>query len=172
MPRVPEHIFPKTIIPFAASNDGHTKLNDSQDKLFLGDSVPNNIDAIILAPKDFKDIFGIEKSKAPICIKRLPVVKITFNGKTIYRRYYGSGPLSGTEKAALNYSSLYEFVDDNLDEIKGKTVQISKGCRLPYYWNHPFHATRISFRLGLISVVFASASLLLSLFCSLPIIHQ
>ena len=161
----------KTIIPFASSNDGRTKLSDSQDKLFLGDSIPNNIDAIILAFKDFKDIFKVDKPKAPMCIKRLPVVKITFNNKSIYRRYYGSSSLSGTEKAALNYSSLYELVDDSLAEIKGQTVQISKGRRFPYYWNHPFHATRVSFRLGLISISIAVVSLLLSLFCNLPIIQ-
>lgn len=161
----------RTVIPFAASNDGHTKLNGSQDKLFLGDSISNNIDAIIMAPEDFKDIFGVEKPKAPRCIKRLPVVKITFNGKSIYRRYYGSNALSGKDKAALNYSSLYELVDDSLDEIKGKTVRISKGYTFPYYWNHPFHATRTSFRLGLISIVLAIVSMSLSLLCNLPIIQ-
>lgn len=144
------------------------------NEYYLNDSIPENIDTVILAGCDFKEIFKTTKAESPICIKRLPVVKITFNGKSIHRRFYGNNNLGKKisdeeyvgEYAALNYSSLYELVDESLDEIKGKTVQISKGRRLPYYWNHPFHATRISFRLGLISIVFAVVSLLLSIFAA------
>lgn len=149
------------------------------NEYYLNDSIPENIDTVILAGCDFKEIFGKTKAESPMWTKRLPVVKIAFNGKSIHRRFYGNNDLGKEVRdkeyvgvyAALNYSSLYELVDDKPDTIKGKTVQISKGCRLPYYWNHPFHATRISFRLGLISISIAVVSLLLSLFCNLPIIQ-
>lgn len=149
------------------------------NECYLNDSIPENIDTVILAGCDFEAIFKTTKAKSPMWTKRLPIVKISFKGKSIHRRFYGNNDLGKKGKdrkhvgeyAALNYSSLYELVGENPDEIKGKTVQISKGRRLPYYWNHPFHATRISFRLGLISIIIAVVSLLLSIFCNLPIIQ-
>ncbi|MBQ0077083.1 MAG: hypothetical protein KBS55_00395 [Bacteroidales bacterium] len=185
-------VLSRTMLAFKAPDnnrrsDNNTGRNNQKsaskfpdNEYYLNDSIPENIDTVILAGCDFKEIFNKTKAESPICIKRLPVVKITFNGKSIHRRFYGNNDLGKKGKdrkhvgeyAALNYSSLYELVGENPDEIKGKAVQISKGRRLPYYWNHPFHATRISFRLGLISIGIAVVSLLLSLFCNLPIIHQ
>ena len=161
------------------TSDIDTPSKFPDNEYYLNDSIPENIDTVILAGCDFEAIFKTTKAKSSMWIKRLPVVKISFNGRTIHRRFYGNNDLGKKVRddeyvgvyAALNYSSLYELVDESLDEIKGQTVQISKGRRLPYYWNHPFHATRISFRLGLISIVFALASLLLSLFCNLPVIQ-
>lgn len=179
-------VLERTMLAFKAPNnnrrsDNNTGRNNQKaaskfpdNEYYLNDSMPENIDTIILAGCDFEAIFKTTKAKSSIWIKRLPVVKISFNGRTIHRRFYGNNDLGEKDKngkstgkyAALNYSSLYELVDDKPDTIKGHTVQISKGRRLPYYWYHPFHATRISFRLGFISIVFAAVSLLLSIFCS------
>lgn len=40
-------------------------------------------------------------------------------------------------------------------------VVLSKGCRFWYYWNHFDNATRVSFKLGLISVILGIISLIL-----------
>ena len=46
--------------------------------------------------------------------------------------------------------------------VWGFKIEITKGSVFKYYWDHPFHATRISMRLGLISIVLSSISIILT----------
>lgn len=134
--------------------------------LYCTQSVQQNIDAVFLAPKDYELIFGFKKAKMSLAKKRLSVIRISFDGKHISRRYLGESKLKCTECAALNYSSLLELVNESSSEVIGHEVTLSKGSRFDYYWNHPFHATRISFRLGIISIALAVISIFIS-FCAL-----
>lgn len=65
---------------------------------------------------------------------------------------------------ALNPTSTRELCGSSFDnsDIVGKDIEVSKGCPLCYYWHHPFHATRISMKLGLVSILLAVASLVLT----------
>lgn len=177
-------VWERRMLAFKAPSSKHEANPEKKEEMkfpdyefYLDETIPENIDAVLLAGCDFEEIFKTTKAASPIWVKRLPVVKISFKGKSIYRRFYGHKELGEKGRdgkyvgvyAALNYSSLYELVDDKIDSIKGEMVQISKGRRFPYYWNHPFHATRISARLGFISIAIAIISLVLSIFCNLPL---
>ena len=48
-------------------------------------------------------------------------------------------------------------------DLVGGDVVVSKGSCFMYYWNHPFHATRISMRLGVVSILLALISIVIAL---------
>ena len=55
---------------------------------------------------------------------------------------------------------------DNSSESE-KKVKVKKGNWIDliiYYWTHPFHATRISFKVGFPALIISVVSLILSLF--------
>lgn len=67
----------------------------------------------------------------------------------------------GASKIGLPFSAIWE-----MGETKTPfNVKVEKGCCLPFYWNHPVAATRISTRLGFPSLIIGIVSMLLSI-CS------
>ena len=126
-------------------------------ELSLVDYSPSEYDdKVILHGDVFKELFGAPRYKTNKRNKLLAVIKITNkNGESIHRAYLGKKGVPGfnSDHVALTHNSirLLNGDDENPDSIK--QVTISKGCRFLYYWNHPYHATRISMRLGMLSIV-------------------
>ena len=85
--------------------------------------------------------------------KLLSVVKIEYGGKTIYRRYQAK-TCSGfkSDMFAISPNS-WRMLSDNNHCPTTNCVSISSGNKFCYYWNHPFQATRLTVRLGLIGIV-------------------
>lgn len=51
-------------------------------------------------------------------------------------------------------------LDDYKKDGSKNHVTLSRGSYFMCYWTHTFHATRISFKLGLISIALASVSII------------
>lgn len=117
-------------------------------------------DLALLPNKAYSEIFGVKRSEDILRRKRLAIVKITYGRISIYRAYRGAN--IGFGNIGLTDSSIRYFGSDNKDFYE-KKFTISRGCWFPYYWNHPFHATRISCRLGVISVGLGILSLVLAI---------
>ena len=98
-----------------------------------------------MTPNSYQSVFGESRKDASRRMKRLSVVKITpkDSGYPIYREMCGEGK-------------------SNSDLVGGEEV-VSKGSCFMYYWNHPFHATRISMRLGVASILLALISIVITL---------
>lgn len=109
-------------------------------------------DKVLLFGLNYESIFKTQRKNASSGLKRLSVVKIsTKDGTSIHRAFLGSNGLKGNQ-VALSPNSIRLLASktepDYIDE-----VTISKGSEFLYFWNHPYHATRISMRLGMIGIL-------------------
>ena len=117
----------------------------------------------------YADVFGKSRKDSSRCRKCLSVMKIysPMTGKSIYRQYVFNPNFIGLTDGdiALNPASIMELCGSGFDnsDIVGKDIEVSKGCPLCYYFHHPFHATRISMKLGLVSIILALVSIAISL---------
>ena len=128
-------------------------------------------DTAYMSPGAYAAIFCKVRRKMGPCMKRLSVVKITNpkNGKSIYRKYEYNPRFKGIgdNDVVLHPASIRELADGEENEtLVGKTVCVRPGCKFCYYWNHPYHATRISMKLGIFSIAVAVISTILSLLFS------
>ena len=126
-------------------------------------------DSVYMSPNSYKDIFGKTRKESSRCSKRISVVRI-YSKKTrkaIHRKYVCSSAFIGLgDKAlALHPSSIRELCGPGFenDDIVGGEVKVSRGSWFLYFWNHPFHATRISMKLGVFSIIIALISIALSI---------
>lgn len=130
-------------------------------------------DCAYLLPKSYEQIFGKKRSESNRHKRRLSVVKITNSdtNKSIYRKYVFNTRFTGMKEAdiALHPSSIRELGENG--KIVGNEVKVRPGCALCYYWNHPLHATRISAKLGIISIALAILSILLTIIMCCPCFH-
>ncbi len=124
-------------------------------------------DTAYLSSGAYENIFGKKRSKVGRCGKLLSVVKI-YNPESrlsIYRKYQFNPDFQGIndDMIALHPASIRELVKEDNSEIVGKTVEVSKGNRFCYFWRHPFHATRISMKLGTFSLFLAVISIIVTI---------
>lgn len=116
-------------------------------------------DVALFHSSEYAKIFGENRAESCDEQKLLSVVKITYGGKSIHRAYRCS-PKLGKDEVGLSANSqrlLFGKID-NAGE-----VTITKGSEFRYFWYHPFYETRMSIRIGVISVAFAILSIIISL---------
>ncbi|MBR0315228.1 MAG: hypothetical protein IJK39_08950 [Bacteroidales bacterium] len=120
-------------------------------------------DCVLLSNKGYSELIQKKDKRR----KMLPIIKITFDKHSIYRRYkHISLDNLKCDDVCLTFSSINQLSDKRVEETVGDNkVSISKGCWIPYYWYHPFHATRAAFRIGLPALILSFASLIISIFC-------
>lgn len=131
---------------------------------------PDFEDTAYLSSQSYQEIFGKPRSIVGRQRKLLSVLRIKNKetGRVIYRKYNNNPRFSGLkdEMIALHPASIRELTIENNSEIVGKPVEVGKGNYFCYYWNHPFHATRISMKLGTISVFLAILSIIITIVLS------
>lgn len=123
------------------------------------------LDDIVFVPTSkFKDIIGSTKRDLCNSKKRHSIVKITNGSKSIHRtlRAISTKDFSGN-KIAMTSNSLYLLSEQGVSPDKINEVTIDNGCKFCYYWFHPFHATRISYKLGLLGLMIGIASSILGI---------
>lgn len=142
----------KTIV---SSNSAPT---DDVLQLPTGEFPRDYDDVALFHSSEYAKIFGEKRAESCDEQKLLSVVKITCGGKSIHRAYRCS-PKLGKDEVALSANSQRLLFDkvENAEE-----VTISKGSKFRYFWDHPFHATRISMRFGVYSVALAIVSIIIS----------
>lgn len=125
-------------------------------------------DSVFMSSKSYSSIFGESRSESNCYKRRLAVVRIKSitTHKSIYRKYVFSPKYEGLDdnNLALHPSSIRELGNNN--EIVGSDVIVSPGSALLYYWRHPFHATRISTKLGVCSIILGILSIILTIVMS------
>jgi len=125
---------------------------------------------VVLHSSMYETIFGVRKATAKRSKKQLSVVKICSEGKSIHRAYRSLPAKDfGKDYVALTPNSIYELCHDS---SKTPTkVSVSEGCRWMYYWHNPVAAVRMSFRIGIIGILFtiitSMFSMILTLFISI-----
>lgn len=116
---------------------------------------PSELDEfVILESHVYRKIFGDTKKNADDSRKRLSIVKICYQGKSIHRAYMSKAANGFTEgHVALTPNSI-DLLSSNPKTILLQDVILSKGCWWNFYWNHPRSATRMSFRMGIVGILF------------------
>lgn len=123
---------------------------------------------VFLDGHDFKEIFDESRGNSRKYRHSLPIVKITRaeTGQSIHRIFHTCHTLGSYKKTnyvALTYSSLLQLSTSNEDYKYIDQLEISEGSWFPFYWNHPHHATRISMRLGFVSLIISALSFIIAL---------
>lgn len=115
-----------------------------------------------LYSKTYSVIFGNKKKETTQSKQRLSVIKICSCNKKIYRKYVGVAVKNFQERnIALSANACQQLM---LNPRKQESyVCISKGWWFPFYWYHSNSATRISFRIGLISLLVGLIGVVLSI---------
>ena len=119
-----------------------------------------------LRGEDFKEIFGEYNADYG---SSLAVVKITnpITGMSVHRLFRTCPDLNlpdGVNYVALTYTSLLRLSNSRESFKSMNQLIISKGCKWLYYWNHPFPATKVSVRLGVIGIMLSLVGIVVSLF--------
>ncbi len=126
-------------------------------------------DSVYMNSHSYNSVFGENRRDSSRRMKRLSVVKISpkEGGHPIYRKYVRNPYFKSLEdnQVALNPASIREMCSEGQrnSDLVGGDVVVSKGSCFMYYWNHPFHATRISMRLGVASILLALISIVIAL---------
>ncbi|MBQ7741429.1 MAG: hypothetical protein IJT90_00665 [Bacteroidaceae bacterium] len=132
--------------------------------LYVSESASDLSDAYVyLCGRDFREIFGTRHGDSLKYSRTIPVVKISRGKKRIYRQFRCLNIQGFSQYAGLSYTSLLGISYSNEDMKNINTVELSPGNILSYYSNHPFHATRVSFQIGIISIIISFLSCALSL---------
>lgn len=116
---------------------------------------------VILTSNMYEKIFGEKKKNANTRKKRLSIVKISYNGKSIHRDYMSTAVSGMSDNdVGLTLKSIKLL---NAENFNGELI-LSPGFWLAYYWQHPDNAVRLSIKMGVLSLFIALVSLFISLF--------
>ena len=124
--------------------------------------IDNHQDVVWFNNHQYKAIFHKKRSKDQNN-KLLAIVKISYNGRTIRRRYMcdlQNVPLDN-DSLGLTSETVRILFDDT--PASSNRVIVTKGNLLDsilFYWNHPNHADRISFKIGFIALFISCLSLI------------
>lgn len=118
-------------------------------------------DKVILYNKRYKAIFKTKMSDVENAYHGRGIIEIRTSKGTFYKLFFG-GNLVSTDEIGLSPRSFYRVIGTK--DYSGKIEIIghpnySPKAFLGLYWNHPVDYMRISFKLGLISLLLGALSL-------------
>jgi hypothetical protein len=147
-------------------SDSNKNIYENKILRISGISMPSEVDGdVFLTSTAYKDIFGKTRKSSSVSNKRLSVVKISVNGRSIHRAYR-SVPADNFTKnyVALTSKSIGMLVNNGIEPTE---VDLAPGCRFLFYWNHPDLAIRLSMKLGMLSIALALLSIVISIYFSI-----
>lgn len=107
----------------------------------------------------YEILFGKKKKNAEQDRQRLSVVKIKKGNRCIYRKF-AARPIVGLDSKSVGLSpNSWQQLQLNNDNI----VEVTPSCSFPFFWYHPNSATRVSFRMGILSISLAIIGIVLSI---------
>ncbi len=131
------------------------RLSESDNTLYFNEKVA-------ITSNTYKEFFKYPCQRS----RRLAILKITYTDDcsrkyTIWRAANTKG-INGitNDTIGLPFDALWEL--NATHSSPDKVAQMSKGCWLPFFFNHPNHAARISTRIGLFSICLAIIGIIIS----------
>ena len=126
--------------------------------------IEGNEDVAWFDNKQYSKIFNIKRSKDHKN-KLLAIVRLEYQDRGIRRRYkYNPVLRLNNDQLGLTSESIRILFDD-MPDISKEIIKVSMGNiwdTIMFYWDHPFHATRISFKIGIISLITGVISIFIS----------
>ena len=117
----------------------------------------------------FKEIFGKTENNFKTYARKRKVIKITsLDTKHSIYRFWNGAPLGAKTKDTLflDKNAKYDLLADKNKNTAN--IILSKGSKLKFYLNHYDHMVRVSFKLGIWSVIVGIVSFIIgiiSIFC-------
>ena len=127
--------------------------------------IESNQDVVWFHSSEYKELFGIKRSLDKKN-KLLAIVRLGYKGRIIRRRYQYDSTLRLTSNQVGLTSESARILFDDMRDVSKEVVKVSKGNiwdTIMFYWDHPFHATRISFKVGLPSLLIGLLSLIIGI---------
>ena len=159
----------KNYNPAIVRYTANTQLQSSANTKDVNDCgyVESNQDVAWFNSQQYKDeeLFGIKRSLDKKN-KLLAIVRLEYNGRIIRRRYQTDNTLGLTDTQVGLTSESARILFDDIPDVSKEVVKVSKGNvrdTIMFYWDHPFHATRISFKVGLPSLLIGLFSLIIGI---------
>ncbi len=153
----------KKVIKILPDSTAQNNTLSNGELRYIGINQTSDVDGdVLMTNACYSEIFGIHKKSAKNSAKRLSIVKISANGKSIHRSYRGVSVTGfNSSLVALSPNSIMLLHDSEGNQPQD--VEVSKGCFAPFYWCHPDKSVRISVRMGLLSLVLGLISLIVSI---------
>ena len=153
------------IVHYSANTHLRSSVNTKYVNVF--GYVESNQDVAWFNSQQYKDnrLFGTKRSLDKNN-KLLAIVRLEYYGRKIRRRYQTDNTLGLTNNQVGLTSESARILFDDMPDVSNEVIKISKGNiwdTIMFYWNHPFHATRISFKVGLPSLIIGVVALIVSL---------
>lgn len=128
-----------------AINKSSNKTDDKNTAIPEGYDYASLNDSAVFYNRSYKQVFRERRADASRRRKRLSIVQIRYGKNRIDRKYLTDNQIPGitSDVVGLSISSIRELSPGSNGEIVGKEVIVKKGSTFLYYWNHPFHATRV-----------------------------
>lgn len=141
-------LFALSRVTNSPTNDNYV---DRDNHVVYYDDGDSYDDCVLMTSHMYEEIFG-EKWKEQTIEKRiLPIVKITYNGESIWRRYRAIG-IKDFKKGDIVLTRRSISLLSPKDSILGKSqITISPGDEDGYYKYSPDHSARMSYRLSKLS---------------------
>ena len=131
--------------------------------------IEDHQDVVWFNSKQYAEIFKKKRSVDPHN-KLLAVTRLKYKDRILRRRYLCDQTLCLADNQVGLTSESIRILFDGKTNPSQELITISKGNIwdvFMYYWNHPFHATRISFKLGVISLIVGVIPFVVSLISGL-----
>ena len=143
-----------TLVKILPSNGSNTNSYDDGVLRLSSISSSKEMDEyVVLQSQMYQEIFKGKKIDAGDNHKRLSVVKICCEGKSIHRAFRSEFAKDFTKGyVGLSTNSIYQL-SKGKELPPGTKVCLSKGCWWKYYWDNPNAAVRMSFRIGIIGII-------------------
>lgn len=159
----------KNYNPAIVRYTANTQLQSSANTKYVNDCgyVESNQDVAWFNSQQYKDeeLFGIKRSLDKKN-KLLAIVRLEYDGRKIRRRYQTDNTLGLTNTQVGLTSESARILFDDISDVSKEVVKVSKGNvwdTIMFYWDHPFHATRISFKVGFPALTIGIVSLIVSI---------
>ncbi len=143
-------------------SDSNKNICENKILRIAGINMPSEVDGdVFLMSTAYRNIFGRPRKDSSSSKKCLSVVKVSANGRSIYRAYRSIPAENFTKDyVALTSKSIGMLAKDGIDPTE---VLLTPGCRFLFYWNHPDLAIRLSIKLGMLSIALALLSIAISI---------
>ena len=143
-----------TLVKILPSNGSNT--NSYVDGVLRLSSISSSKEMdeyVVLQSQMYQEIFKGKKIDAGDNHKRLSVVKICCEGKSIHRAFRSESAKDFAKGyVALSTNSIY-LLSKGKELPPGCKVYLNKGSWWKYYWDNPNAAVRMSFRIGIIGII-------------------
>lgn len=150
------------VIHYSAS--GNNKITPNCRFITEFSYIEGNEDVVWFSNKQYFEIFK-KKRSTDYKNKLLAIVRLEYQDRRIRRRYKYNPILRLNNNQLGLTSESVRILFDDMPDISNEIIKVSMGNiwdTIMFYWNHPFHATRISFKIGIISLIIGVISIFIS----------